>query len=325
MRNRKFLIQFVCFLAVAIAAPLVVRGAVYQHIMIMIMVWAILGMGWNFLGGYAGQVSTGHAVYYAIGTYTVALGMKNFYMSPWLSMWLGVLISCLLAFFIGKPLLRLKGHFFAVATMAVAECMRVIFLNLKPVGAASGISFNMRELPQWFTLQFMQKIPFYYVMLFFAVLILLLTKALDHSKFGYYLRAIRENELSAESVGIPASNYKLYAYLLSAAVVSLGGSLYINYLQYVDPTMVLILPVSLMICLVSVMGGNGTVWGPFIGAVVLTTISEYTKARFSTTLNGFDMFLYGLLVIIIVLALPKGLISLIGPQSRNKIRRFLKR
>lgn len=321
-RNKKFIVTLVCVMAIFIAAPFIFATTVYRHVLIMIMVWTIFGIGWNFLGGYAGQVSTGHAVYYAIGAYATAVGMYYWKLTPWVSMIGGMIISAVLAALIGGPLLRLKGHIFAVATMAVAESARVIFLNAKPIGAATGLTFAARDLPQWYTLQFTDKLPFYYLMLGVVFLLILLTKLVDRSKFGYYLRAIKENEISAQSVGINTAKYKLYAYILSAVVVSLGGSLYINYLQYVDPTMVLVLKVSLMICLVSVMGGTGTIWGPIVGAVVLTTISELTKARLAATLTGFDQFLYGMMVVIIVLLLPNGILSIFTPQNRNKLANF---
>lgn len=321
-RNKNFCIQLACVMAIFIAAPFLFRTTVYRHVLIMIMVWSIFGIGWNFLGGYAGQVSTGHAVYYAIGAYATAVGMHYWQITPWISMLVGMLISATLAALIGSPLLRLKGHIFAVATMAVAESARVVFLNAKPIGAATGLTFAARDLPEWYSLQFSNKLPFYYLMLCVVFLLILLTRLVDRSKFGYYLRAIKENEVSAQSVGINTAKYKLYAYILSAVIVSLGGSLYINYLQYVDPTMVLVLRVSLMICLVSVMGGTGTIWGPIVGAVVLTTISELTKARLAATLTGADQFLYGMMVIIIVLLMPNGILSIFTPQNKKRLTNF---
>lgn len=316
--NKYFIVKFLAGLLAAIVLPLFIKTPFPLHVMILICIWAIMGMGWNFIGGYAGQVSNGHALFYGIGAYTCGIGVKNFGASPWVTMWIGVMISMGIAFVLGAPLLRLKGHYFALATMAMAECGRIIFLNWSYVGGATGIDFFDRSKPSWYTMQFTSKYPYYYIFLFFVALILLLTKGLDKSKFGYYLRAIKANENSAQSVGIHTAKYKLLAFMLSAGIVSLAGSLYANYLQYIDPTVVMPLNISMMICLVAVMGGIGTVIGPLVGAIVLTIISEYTRATFSY-INGFDLFVYGVLVIIIVLYMPNGLISLFNKKQKYKI------
>ncbi|MFT4107765.1 MAG: branched-chain amino acid ABC transporter permease [Lacrimispora sp.] len=307
--NSQFMVRFLIGLLAAALLPLFIKTPFAVHVMILICIWAILGMGWNFIGGYAGQVSNGHALFYGIGAYSCAIGMKAFGATPWVTMWIGVAISVGLAFILGASLLRLKGHYFAVATMAIGESGRIIFLNWSAVGGATGVDFLEKTKPAWYTMQFISKYPYYYIYLIFVAIILMLTKVLDKSKFGYYLRAIKANEESAQSVGINTSRYKMLAFMLSAGVVSLAGSLYANYLQYIDPLVVMPLNVSLMICLVAVMGGIGTVIGPIIGAIVLTVISEYTRAAFSS-IRGFDLFLYGTLVILIVIFLPNGLVSL---------------
>ena len=316
--DRRFIIRCLAGLAVAALLPLFIKTPFAVHVMILVCIWAIMGMGWNFIGGYAGQVSNGHALFYGIGAYTCAIGMKNFGATPWITMWIGVVISAGTAFVLGAPLLRLKGHYFAVATMAIVECGRIIFLNWGYVGGATGIDFLDKTRPGWYTMQFTSKYPYYYIFLMFAAGVLVIAKVLDRSKFGYYLRAIKANEDSAQSVGINTSRYKLLAFMLSAAIVSLAGSLYANYLQYIDPSVVMPLNVSMMICLVAVMGGIGTVMGPVIGAVVLTVISEYTRASFAS-ISGFDLFLYGVLVILIVLFLPDGLISLFKRKSVHTV------
>jgi branched-chain amino acid transport system permease protein len=314
--NSQFMIRFLIGLLAAALLPLFIKTPFAVHVMILICIWSILGMGWNFIGGYAGQVSNGHALFYGIGAYSCAIGMKSFGATPWVTMWIGVGISIGLAFILGASLLRLKGHYFAVATMAIGESGRIIFLNWSAVGGATGVDFLEKTKPAWYTMQFTSKYPYYYIYLIFAAIILMLTKVLDKSKFGYYLRAIKANEESAQSVGINTSRYKMLAFMLSAGVVSLAGSLYANYLQYIDPLVVMPLNVSLMICLVAVMGGIGTVIGPIIGAVVLTVISEYTRAAFSS-IRGFDLFLYGILVILIVVFLPDGLVSLFKRKKQK--------
>lgn len=300
---------------VAIALPLVLSGNFPRHVMTMMVIWTILGLGWNFIGGYAGQISNGHSLFFGLGAYTCALTMQWFQLSPWIAMWIGVLISVLMAFLIGKPLLRLKDHIFAIATMAVSECARIIFLNTKELGGATGVYFFNKNLNRVYSMQFENNLQYYYVYLIFALLVIGLTKYLDKSKFCYYLRAIKGNEMAAQSMGIDTPKYKMLAYMLSAGIVSLGGSLYAQFILYIDPSMLMTLKVSMMIVLVVVMGGLGTVIGPMIGAVILTFISEYSRAKLGK-FGGFDMVLYGILVIFIVLFLPNGVLSLIRKKSK---------
>ena len=315
-RNKLF--AYIGGIIIAILLPLVLKGSYTQHVLCMILVWAIVGMGWNFIGGYAGQVSIGHSVFYAIGAYTVALGFQFFKITPWITIWIGILISVIIAFMIGMPLLRLKGHYFAVASMAVAESMRVIFVNWKWIGGATGVDFLNKKVNPWLAIQFPQKYQYYYLFLLVVVLILALTILLDRSKFGFYLRTIKGNEQAAESVGIDTTKYKSLAYMLSAAIVSIGGSLYAQYMLYIDPSMLMQLRISLLICLVCVMGGIGTVLGPIIGAIIMTVISEYTRVAIGGSGKGVDQILYGVIVIVIVLFLPNGILSLFTVLRKGK-------
>lgn len=301
---------------VAFLLPLVARSTFSQHVLVMIVIWSIVGMGWNFLGGYAGQTSTGHAVFFGLGAYTCAVLFKFFNITPWVGIIAGMLISVCVSILIGWPLLRLKGHYFAVASMAVCECCRIIFVNIRTFGGATGLDFLNKRVNKWAAFQ-LEKTESYYVNLIFAVLVLALTIYLDRSKFGYYLRTIRENQSAAESVGIDTTRYKLEAYMLSAAIVSLGGSLYAQYMLYIDPSMLMTLKISLMILLVTVMGGIGTVIGPIIGAVILTLISEYSRALMGGTGSGVDQIIYGVLVILVVLYLPNGVMSLLPKLIRK--------
>lgn len=321
--TKKQIIAYVAGIIVVALLPLVVRGTYPRHVMIMIIMWSILGMGWNIIGGYAGQVSTGHAVFYGLGAYTVGILYKFFNVTPWVSIFLGMAISVFVSACIAIPLLRLKGNYFAVATMATAECGRIIFNNWQAVGGATGLDFMDKKANIWYSLQFSGKLQYYYMFLIVAVIVLLIVIYNDRSRFGYYLRAIKGNENAAESLGIDTTRYKTYAYMLSAAIVSCGGSLYALYMLYIDPPMLMVLKISLMICLVAVMGGVGTVLGPIIGAVVLTLVSEYTRVLAGGTGTGIDQIVYGVIVVVVVLFLPDGLLSL-GRNKRLKKARAIK-
>jgi len=309
-------------MAVLIIVPMFIMREFAMNVLILCTIWSIMGIGWNIIGGYAGQISNGHALFYAIGAYVGAMTMKWFQMTPWISMWIGVLLSMVIAFVIGTPLLRLRDHYFAISTMALVECTRIIFLNWKLIGAATGVSFFYKKLPTWYSWQFANKHPFYYISLGFMALCIILTKAIESSKFGYYCRAIKANQESAESSGIDAAKYKRRAYMISAAVVSVGGALHAQYLQYIDPAVLLPLSNSMLIVLVCVMGGVGTVWGPVLGAFLMITINEYARSFF-VQFSGLNLVIYGILVIFIVLFLPKGLISLVKKDTLINISRKL--
>ena len=307
--NKKWFLGLIACLIVAILFPQIVRVRFVWNLLSLIMVWAVVGMGWNVIGGYCGQVSNGHSLFYGIGAYTVAITCQYWKISPWISIWLGAVISMIVAFIFGKPLLRLKGHVFAISTMALAECARIIFVNWKWVGGATGVYIYTKGVNEYLYMQFKNPLNYYYVFLIFVVAILVMIKILDKSKFFYYLRTIKGNEMAAESVGIDVAKYKNRAYIMSAAIVSIGGSLYAQFLLYIDPATIMTLNISMMIVLTAVMGGVGTVEGPILGAIVLTTISEYSRVYLGQY-GGLDLILYGVLVILIVLFIPGGILSI---------------
>ena len=316
-KNKSFIMTFIAVILVLTVVPQFITRPFTMNVLILFCIWAIMGLGWNFIGGYTGQVSNGHALFFAIGAYVGGLSLKWYGISPWVSMWVGVVIAGAVAYAIGTPLLRLRGHYFAIATMALVECARIIFLNWNWIGGATGVSFQMKKLSPWLTMQFKSKHEFFYICLGFLALFIILTKIMEGSKFGYYCRAIKANQESAESSGVDAACYKRWAYVLSAGIVSIGGALYAQYIQYIDPMVLLPLSNSMLIVLVCVMGGIGTVWGPVLGAFVMIAINEYSRAYFAR-FSGLNLVIYGTLVILIVLFLPNGLISLLKRETKVK-------
>jgi len=317
-QNKKKLILLCVALVVAVALPLVFKDIFIRNVLILTLIWTIIGSGWNILGGYAGQVSNGHGMFYGLGAYSVGLLLRDFAISPWIAIWVGVLISMAVAYIIGRPLLRLKGHFFAIATMALTECMRIIFNNLKYTNGALGVYLYNKKLQGFAYMQFTNDLYYYYIFLAFTLGILLLIKILSKKKLFYYFLTIKGNEDAAASVGIDVAKYKRIAYMLSAGVVSIGGSLYAQYMLYTDPSMTMTLTVSMMIVLVAIMGGIGTVIGPVVGAIILSFTSQYTRV-FLGQYGGLDLILYGTLVILVILFLPGGLTSLPGRLKRRNM------
>ena len=317
---KKELIVLFAALVAAIILPLIFKGIFIRNVLILTVIWTIIGSGWNVLGGYAGQVSNGHGMFYGIGAYAVGLMLRDFKLSPWISIWIGVIVSMVIAYIIGWPLLRLKGHYFAIATMALTECMRIVFNNLKYTNGALGVYLYDKELTGFAYMQFTNDLYYYYIFLAFAVAILLLIKYFSKKKLFYYFLTIKGNEDAAASVGIDVAKYKRIAYMLSAGIVSIGGSLYAQYLRYTDPSMTMTLNISMMIVLVTIMGGIGTVIGPVLGAIILSFTSQYTRA-FLGQFGGLDLIIYGILVILIILFLPSGLMSI---PEKIKHRRMMK-
>ncbi len=316
-KNRNFILTFAVVMLVLVVVPQFITRPFAMNVLILFCIWGIMGLGWNFIGGYTGQVSNGHALFFAVGAYVSGLALRWYSISPWISMWMGMVVAGAIAYIIGTPLLRLRGHYFAIATMALVECARIIFLNWNWIGGATGVSFQMRKLSPWFTMQFKSKHEFFYICLGFLALFIVLTKIMEGTKFGYYCRAIKANQESAESSGVDAARYKRWAYVISAGIVSIGGALYAQYIQYIDPMVLLPLANSMLIVLVCVMGGIGTVWGPVLGAFVMIAINEYSRAYFAR-FSGLNLVIYGVLVILIVLFLPNGLISLLNRERKPR-------
>ena len=288
------------FFGLLLSLPLWLRDAYLQQIVFRVVVFAILGMAWNLLGGYAGQLSLGHVAYFGIGAYSVALFHESFNWNPWLGLVAGVVLACLAALLIGSLTFRLRGPYFVLSTIATAEILRLLALNLSFTHGAIGTI-----APGFFAEPNGDRKTYYAALPLLAVAFALASWT-DVSRFGYSLRAIRENEDTAMAVGINPAVEKLKALLLSAALVAAAGSLYAGVFQFIGPDSVLTIDLSVQMALIAMLGGAATVWGPLVGAVVLTVAAEALK----TYLEQAHTFFYGLLLVLVVLFLPGGLVSI---------------
>jgi branched-chain amino acid transport system permease protein len=297
--------------------PLVITLPFPRHLMIMIFLYATLGLAWNMIGGYAGQISLGHAVYFGAGAYTSTLLLMKLGVTPWLGMLAGGLISIGLAFVIGYPCFKLAGHYFAIATIAIGEIAQVWMLNWDWAGAAVGLTLPI--LPEsLINLEFHStKAPYYYIAFGLLILGLLATYGIDRSKLGYYFKAIKGDLEAARSLGINVTKYKFYALALSGFFTSICGSFYAQYVLFIDPDSVFPLMLSVIVCLVATLGGVGTIWGPVIGAFILIPISEFTRIYLGGGGKGTDLVIYGLLIIVISVYQPFGVIG-IAKRFRKK-------
>ncbi len=299
-----FLVGFVLF-------PIVFRTAYSHNVGVLICLTAIMALGWNLLGGFTGQISLGHALFFGIGAYSAAVGGAVLSLNPWLAMVGGVVLSAAVSGVIAIPIFRLRGHYFAITTIAIAEIALIVMLNWRWVGGASGLSIPIQPDSFW-QLQWSGRLKwqYYYLALAIVTAVLVATRFLLRSRLGYYLIAIREDETAAAAVGIPVTRYKLIAFAFSAACVAVAGTLFAQYVLFVDPGSAFGLMISINLIIAAVIGGVRNMWGPVIGTVVFYAITEYTRLQFGGEGDAFNLMIYGLLVMVIAAFEPNGLIGL---------------
>jgi branched-chain amino acid transport system permease protein len=292
-------------LAFLIVLPLV-SPPFAQHVMILTFLFAMCGVAWNVMGGYAGMFSFGQAAFFGIGAYTSSFLLLTFRVSPWIGLVVGGVISSLLAAAIGYPCSNLRGHYFAIASIAFAEIVRIVFTNWQMVGAAEGLTIPMLKESLANFMFHSSKLPYYYIILAFLLLALTVCRRVSTSKMGYYFRAIKESHEIAQVLGVDVVRYRLYAIIISAFLTSMAGTFYAQYILYIDPDSVMILAISVQIVLVAMLGGASTVLGPVIGAAVLVPLSEYSRAWLGYKGTGMDMIIYGTLITLISMYQPNG-------------------
>jgi branched-chain amino acid transport system permease protein len=291
--------------------PLAVTQPFPRHVLITIFLYATLAQAWNLLAGYCGQISLGHAVFFGTGAYTSSMLVKLFDLTPWAGMAVGALLAVALSQAIGYPVFRLHGHYFAIATIAVGEMVHITAVNWDWIGAARGLFLPIKRPDSLVNLQFHQnKQAYYYIALALLLLALAVTRRIERSRAGYYFRAIREDAGAAASLGIPVARYKQRAMALSAGLTAMCGTFYAQYVLFIDPESVFALSLSILICLVAVLGGVGTLWGPLIGAAVLVPLSEGTRVYLGGTGKAIDLLIYGALIMTISVIQPAGLVGL---------------
>jgi branched-chain amino acid transport system permease protein len=293
-------------LLVLLVAPLLTNNSFYQHLMIMVLFWTLLGASWNLLGGFAGQVSFGHAAFLGVGAYTTMLFYLSLNLSPWLGMIAGGVLGALVALPIGLICFRLRGPYFSLATLAVAEIVRLVALNWEQL-TAGPVGLLITTLPPLslggHAVNWESKIPFYYIAAALTVFAMVLTYAVSRSRFGAYLTAVREDIDSAEAVGIDTVRARVMALVLSAFVVGLAGGFYAVYFRYIDPDAVFAISLSVEMVFIAVVGGLATTAGPVVGALVLVTIAEIFRERFAVG----HLIFYGLFMMLVIRYLPEGI------------------
>ncbi len=308
-RLRKLIVAAALFAAAA-ALPLFVADVYMLNVAILVLLYGAMSQAWNLLGGYCGQISLGNALYFGIGAYVTTIGFVTHGVTPWAGMAAGAALSAVLALILGWPCFRLKGHYFAIATIVIAEIGLLLVHNWDYVGGALGIQWPIGRR-SWWSLQFgRDKIPFFYLSLGLAIAAWLVTYLLEDTKAGFWWRAVKDDSIAAESLGVDVFRSKMMAAAISAAFTAIGGGFYAAFVSYIDPESVMSFRFSLLFALPAVLGGIGTLWGPLAGAIVLIPMTEVTRSYLGGTGSGADLIIYGVLVIVISLLRPEGLMSL---------------
>ena len=292
--------------------------------MIQFFMFSIYGMGWNTIGGYGGQVDLGKAQYVGIGAYTTAVMLIRWDIPFWFSMPVGMGLSVLWSFIIGYPLFRPKGHYFAIATIATSLVLKDIFEVWNFVGAARGLGISpiKYQPPDFLRLIFKEDIYYYYVILAFFFVGIFYLNWFRKSRLGFQLRCIKDNEDVARSLGINVHWAKIKTYAIATAFVSMVGSFHACYVKNIEPEDTMSLDISILIALMAMLGGAGSLWGPIIGAGILIPLKSYLKEWLGATagLVGIDLILYAVIIMIISAFEPRGIWGIVEKARRGKRR-----
>ena len=298
--------------------PLWVQSPYALHIFILLFIAIALGESWNVIGGFAGQYSVGHAAWYGLGAYGAFILLQRKAIAPWFGVWVAVAAAVIIALVVGWITFRLRGPYFVLASIAVAEIIRLAALNWKELtnGAEGILAADAPPLRLGGTVitDWNSKTPFFYMGLAMALFCIAVNFLVKRSKLGYYLQAIREDQDAAHSLGIPLTLSKNTALAISAACTALAGSFAAFYVGFIEPQGVFGIEVSIQMVLTCIIGGIGTVAGPVIGAVVVVLLSEALRASLSSA----HLLVYGVLVIIVILTMPDGFVGFIGQRLRRK-------
>jgi len=296
--------------AAALVLPVAIPSPFVIDILIRVLLFAFIGVAWNLMGGYAKQLSLGHAAYFGLGAYTSTILLIRFGISPWIGILAGGVVAMLASLPIGALCFRLRGPYFAIATIATAQVLMLLFLKFRDFawGAEGTTLPNLGNAP--LMMQFDSKAAYYYIALALLALGLAVTYWVEHSWVGYYLVAVGEDEDAAEAIGVDASRIKRNVYLISAFLTALAGTFYIQYIYFIDPNTAFSFNISVEAALVSIVGGIGTLWGPLVGTILLEATSALLQSWLGSGHGGVQLTVYSLILIAVILWRPSGLIGL---------------
>ncbi|MFB3887687.1 MAG: branched-chain amino acid ABC transporter permease [Thermodesulfobacteriota bacterium] len=310
-RNTTRIAPLVLASVIALALPLAVRSVTYLHILILLYLYAYLTTSWNLVGGFAGVLPLGHSTFVGIGAYTSTVLSLQYGISPWIGMIIGGILAMIAGVIIGFPTFKMRGAYFALATIAFAEGVRVMVENIDNLGPIRLNGPRGLQIPPLKTgllnFMFATKEPYYYIILFMLAGVLLLTYVISRSKLGHYLMAGGEEPEAAMALGVNVARAKLIAMALSSFLTAFAGTFWAQFTLYIHPKSVMSLDISFEIAFIALIGGRGSIAGPVLGALLLRPVSDLSRIYFGAKLPGLHLIIFGVVLILVMLYQPRGL------------------
>ncbi len=310
-RNKVQIYSMILAFVVAFGFPLVIHSPTYLHIMILLYLYAYLTTSWNLVGGFAGVLPLGHAVFVGIGAYTSTILSLQYGISPWLGMIVGGVIAMLVGVLIGLPTFKLRGAYFALATIAFGEGIRVMLENIDYLGPLNVNGPRGLQIPPLKTglvnLMFASKVPYYYIILVMLIAVIALTWMISRRKLGYYLYAGGEEPEAAMALGVNVARCKLIAMAMSSFLTALAGTFWAQLTLFIHPKSVMSLDLSFEIAFIALIGGRGSIAGPLLGALLLRPVGDFSRIYFGNKLPGLHLIIFGVVLILVMIYQPRGI------------------
>jgi branched-chain amino acid transport system permease protein len=308
-------VSLAIFIAAMVGLPVVLKNPYYIGVLVFVGIYAMMTISLSLLLGYAGQISLGHAAFYGIGAYASGLLTTRAGLSPWIAIVAAMIITGVLAFIIGKPVLKLRGHYLAMATLGLGEIIYIFFNSAVEItGGPSGFGQIPRLMIGGFALK--RDIHIYYLVWATVVILLALVLNVIHSRVGRALRSIHGSETAANAMGVNTESYKMQVFVASAMIASIAGSYYAHFVTFISPT-TFDANMSILLVTMVVVGGMSNVWGALFGAVLLGLLPEYLR-----TFGDYDIIIYGAVMLAILMFAPEGLAGIVGAVTRSFTRRL---
>lgn len=307
-KTSKFHFIYFFLFILLVLSPFLNRSSFFGDMLFTTFLFAGMSACWNIIGGFTGQISLGHTIYFGLGAYTSTLLLLNFGWSPWINLILAGLSASLFGIIIGYPCFKLKSHFFALSTIAFGQIFYFISLFWRNLtNGANGLLIPFD--PGFKNIIFTSKIPHTYLAICYMLAMLLISYFIRNSKFGFYLIAIREDQDAGESLGVNSTLYKLYIFIISTFFTGIGGVLYAQYIMYIDPSSVFNMNVSVQLGIITILGGLGAVLGPLVGSMIITPLDIFLRSWFGQSYAGLNYIIYGALLIIMIRKAPEGIVG----------------
>lgn len=315
-------------LIIVFGLPLILRSPTYLHILVLLYLYAYLTTSWNLVGGFAGVLPLGHAAFFGIGAYTSTVLYVQYGVSPWFGMVLGGVIASITGIMIGLPTFKMRGAYFALATIAFGEGMRVMVENIDYLGPFNLNGPRGLQIPPLnvglANLMFTGKEPYYYIILLMLIAVLAVTYVISRSRLGYYLNAGGEEPEAAMSLGVNVARCKLIAMAMSSFLTALAGTFYAQFSLFIHPKSVISLDLSFEIAFIALIGGRGSIVGPVLGALLLRPVSDFSRIYFGATLPGLHLIIFGTVLILVMIYLPRGLQEPLTKAYQGVLKRLVK-